>query len=149
MYCPLLSYDTRIVLNIKLIFHFKTYLIIVLYEILDFSLLGFKHQCCTFNKAELVFLACFVFVALIRNSVMLFFLWSFVSSVIPYLYKSILSYNNGTSSVVTAERQTTAEFFQVILLSSFHDKLYYKNDLFCVKLCRNKIESNKWHVRII
>lgn len=47
-----------------------------------------------------------------------FFLWSFVYSLIPYLYKNIVLYNNGTSSVVTAsaERQTTAEFFQVILL---------------------------------
>lgn len=126
MYCSLLSYDTWIVLNIKLIFHFTTCLIAVLYEILDFSLLGVKCHCWTFNKAELVFFACFVFVALIRNSMMLFFLWSFVSSVILYLYKNILLYNNGSSSVVTAsaERQTTAGFFQVILLLLCHTKQF-------------------------
>lgn len=46
-----------------------------------------------------------------------FFLWSSVSSVIPYLCKNTLLYNNDTFSVVTAHaQQTTAEFLQVILL---------------------------------
>lgn len=89
-------YDTWRVSNIKLIFHFK--LRTVLREVL--GLLGFQCQYCALNKTELVFLACFVFVALMRNSMMLFSLQNFVSSVIPHLCRNTLLYNNGTPSAL-------------------------------------------------
>lgn len=68
------------------------------------------------SKPCFLYLLCFCFFDKEQRDA--FFLWSFVSSVIPHLYKNMPLYNNGTPSVVTAsaEKQVTAEFFQVILL---------------------------------